>query len=265
MIADQQLEQAQRIADAIAGLPGIVAVTLGGSVASGLADAASDLDLHVYWRTSLALPQERVAYLNTIADPGSVIANILTWGLEDHFRVGGQLVELVYVPLDDLQAEVEQAYGKGLISEGFTTARLYYLVQSKVLIDSAGEIGALRSQLQLAYPEPTRRLLLAHHPALLRFALSNIRKGLVRNDLPFVQQSRSNVQMIYFNLLFALNRRYHPGEKRLLTHVASFTILPHDFVARWQAMLRVPNDNMLMVTMLEALIVDFEQLLEDHQ
>ena len=56
-----------------------------------------------------------------------------------------------------------------------------------------------------------------------------------------------------------------PGEKRLLTHVSSFTILPHDFVTRWQAMLRVPNDDMLMVAMLEALIVDFEQLLEDHE
>ncbi len=30
-------------------MSGIVAVSLGGSVAVGLADEASDLDLHVYW------------------------------------------------------------------------------------------------------------------------------------------------------------------------------------------------------------------------
>ena len=29
---------------------------------------------------------------------------------------------------------------KGLISEGFTTVRLYYLVQSKVLIDSTARL-----------------------------------------------------------------------------------------------------------------------------
>ena len=59
-------------------------------------------------------------------------------------RVGGRLVELVYVPLDELLDEAAQAYGEGLIGEGYTTARLFYAANGRVLHDASGALGAKR-------------------------------------------------------------------------------------------------------------------------
>lgn len=57
------------VADAIAGARGVVAVALGGSRAIGVADAASDWDLTLYYRGALDLaPLER---FGTVHPPGS--------------------------------------------------------------------------------------------------------------------------------------------------------------------------------------------------
>jgi hypothetical protein len=249
----------------VADLPGFAAISLGGSIASGLADAASDLDLHVYWRAPLATPPERAERLSRIADAGSVEVEILTWGLEDHLRMQGRLAELVYVPLDELLAEAERAYDAGLISEGYTTSRLFYAAHGRVLHDPAGDLGALQARLLAEYPEPTRRILLLHHPELLRYNLGILHIAQTRGDLLFVQHCRTLVQDIFFNLLFALNRRYHPGEKRLLLHGERCPQRPADMAARWSRAARLAADEPDLAETLGTLTDDLCTLIEANQ
>jgi predicted nucleotidyltransferase len=250
---------------AVADLPGFAAIALGGSAATGLADENSDLDLHVYWRAPLAAPAERAARLARVAGAAGVEVDILDWGREDHVRVDGRLVELVYVPLDELRAEVEQAYAEGLISEGYTTARLFYVASGRPLHDPAGELSALRERLLAAYPEPTRRLLLRYHPALLRVYLGHLRLAQARGDLLAVQHRRYTVQMVFFNLLFALNRHYHPGEKRLLIHSRHCTLQPAGLAARWSLAARLAADDPKLAQALGDLVDDLCALIEVNQ
>jgi hypothetical protein len=250
---------------AVADLPGFVAISLGGSVASGLADESSDLDLHIYWRAPLATPAERAARLAQIADAGSVEVEILDWGREDNLRIGGRRAELVYTPLDELCAEVEQAYGEGLISEGYTTARLYYVASGQPLHDPVGELSLLRERLLDGYPEPTRRLLLRYHPALLRVYLGHLRLAQSRGDLLAVQHRRYTVQMVFFNLLFALNRRYHPGEKRLLIHGERCPLRPADLAYRWSHAARLAADDPALAETLASMIDDLNCLIEANR
>jgi hypothetical protein len=247
---------------ASAGLPGFVALTLGGSAATGLADALSDVDLHVYWRAPLAAPAERAARLEQIADAGSVEVEIMTWGREDHLRVAGRLVELVYVPLDELLDEAAHAYGAGLFSEGFSTARLFYVANGQILHDTSGELGALQTRLLAEYPEPTRQQLLRQLPALLEAYVGQLRKAQGRGDLPFAVHRRASIQMVFFNLLFALNRRYHPGEKRLLIHGDRCPRRPADMAARWSYIARLPADDPKLLSALESLIAALCSLIE---
>src|SRR5262245_1301406 len=90
---DHTQQVLDQIIAVVADLPGFAAISLGGSVATGLADESSDLDLHVYWRAPLAAPAERGARLARVADAGSVEVDILDWGREDNLRVDGRLVE----------------------------------------------------------------------------------------------------------------------------------------------------------------------------
>ena len=263
MPLDANTEQViHQIVAAVAEQPGFAAISLGGSVATGLADAVSDLDLHIYWRWPLAVPAARAEQLATCADAGSLEVEILTWGREDNFRVGGRHVELIYIPLDELLAEADQAYGAGLIDEGFATARLFYVASGQTLHDPSGDLGALQARLLAGYPEPTRRRLLEHHPELLRAYLGQLRKAHARGDLLFVQHRRYTVQMVFFNLLFALNRRYHPGEKRLLTHGDRCLLRPADMAARWSRAARLAADDPALPDLLGGLVDDLASLIE---
>lgn len=239
---------AARIAQTIGQIPSVVAVSLGGSAASGLADEDSDLDFHVYWAAPLAAPAEREAILRPIADAGSLIVRPgeASWTLEDWLVVEGQPVELIYVAWRDVEAEVGWAYDRGLTDDEFTTARLHNYAHGLALHDPSGALDAIQARLNQAYPAATRDLLLRREPGRLELAMKQLRTAQGRGDLLFVQHRRYTVQSIFFNLLFALNRRYHPGEKRLLQHAERCPIRPADLAERWEYIALLPADDMTL-------------------
>ncbi len=239
-------------------------MSLGGSTQAGLADEASDLDVHVYWMPPLAPPGERAAALARFADPGSIRADIHSWGLEDHFAVEGQYVELIYFHLGDLQEQVERAYGEGLDSEAFTTSFLYTLAHGQALYDPTRAFAAMRERLNNSFPDATFQALLDHRPPLLHFEIKLLRRAQQRNDRLFVQQLRASFQAMFFNLLFTLNRRYHPGGKRLLIHSRGCPIRPMANEERWEASARMAADDPALPDLLEGLAVDLLRLIDEH-
>ncbi len=257
------LAAAHTITRMLADLPGVMAVTLGGSVQSGLADAASDLDLHVFWQTPLADAQTRLRQLATIADPDSVQVDIHSWGLEDHLVINGRPVELIYVRWSDFAAEVAYAYDVGLYSDNATTARLFYAAHGGILCDPTGEFAATQQHLH-TFPEATYRVLLARQPALLRVFLEQLVRAQGRSDWLFVQHCRTKIQLAFFNLLFTLNRQYHPGEKRLLHHLARCPIAPAECGARWTQVTRYSTDDPALSTDISAITDDLLALVAEQ-
>lgn len=255
-----------RIAEALGDLHGVVAVSLGGSFASGFADEASDLDLHVYWAGPLTPNDKRAQRIAKIADPDSVRAGLTSWGLEDQFAVDGRPVELIYRRWDDIHEEVERAYDPGLPGWGFgfTTAVLYSVAHDQPLHDPTGELEAARNRLSREFPEATRIALLRRQSPLLGFNLRLLRQAQRRGDLLFVEQLRYKLQMLFFDLLFALNRLYHPGEKRLLEHSRRCAVRPLNCEARWRRAARLSSDDPALVAELESLIVDLCDLVRIH-
>ncbi len=253
-----------RIVAAISSLDGVVALSLGGSTQAGLADDDSDLDIHVYWRPPLAPPDRRAAVLGRFADDGSLRTQIRSWGLEDHLSVGGTYVELIYFLLGDLQEQVERAYGEGLDSEAFTTSLLYTLAHGRPLYDPTGALRVMRDRLNGEFPEATFRAVLERRSPLLRFTIKLLRRAQRRNDLLSVQQMRALFQSVFFNLLFTLNRRYHPGEKRLLIHSQPCPLRPPANEERWEAAARMAADDPAVPGLLDELAVDLLQQIDEH-
>ena len=257
---------ASRIAEAVGRIPGVIAVSLGGSVGTGLADADSDLDFHVFWAEPLASPAEREAHLATIADEGSIIVRpgTASWDLEDWFAVDRRLVELIYVAWRDVEADVTWAYDNGLTDAEFTTARLHNYAHGRALHDPTGVLRAVQARLTHAFPEATRDLLLRREPERLALALKQLRAAQGRRDVLFAQHRRYTAQTIFFNLLFALNRRYHPGEKRLLTHAERCPIRPADCAARWEYLALLPADDGALADLLTEIVEELRALVEHH-
>jgi hypothetical protein len=241
-------------------MPGTVAVSLGGSVAVGLADEASDLDLHVYWADSLPSAETRAARLRVIADPDSVRTGLTSWGLEDQFSVGSRAVELIYRRWEDIRDEVERAYDPGLPGQGFTTAVLYSVARGRPLHDPSGALTMARERLVREFPEATRTAILQREIPLLGFHLSQLRRAQQRDDIVYVQHVRCKVQVLFFDVLFALNRLYHPGEKRSLEHARRCLIRPVACEERWEHAVRLRADDPALVRHLGDLVAELHDL-----
>ncbi|MBA2362098.1 MAG: DUF4037 domain-containing protein [Chloroflexia bacterium] len=257
-------EVAAQVVGVIAVMPGVVAVSLGGSVAVGLADDASDLDLHVYWAEHLPPADVRAARLRAIADPDSIRTGLTSWGMEDQFSVGDRPVELIYRRWADVADEVERAYDAGLPGQGFTTAVLYSVARGEPLHDPTGALNAAGERLVREFPEATRTAVLRREIPLLGFHLGHLRRAQDRGDIVFAQHLRYKVQMLFFDVLFALNRLYHPGEKRLLEHSRRCLVRPIACENRWERAVRLPSDDPALAQHLGDLIAELCDLVRLH-
>lgn len=255
-----------RIAVVVGQIPGVIAIAQGGSVNAGLADASSDRDFHVYWEPPLAPAAERAVRLAALADPGCVWPGegMTSWLLEDHFTVAGQLIELIYIRMADVAAEVEAAYRDGFAEEGFTTGRLFCFAHDRIVHDPAGSLGAQQPRLTASYPEALRRAILRRQCTRLALYIGQLRTGQQRGDLLYAQQIRTKLQNVYFDLLFAVNRFYHPGEKRLLIYAERCPLRPPDSTARWERVARLPADAPELAERLGTLAAELCALAVEH-
>ncbi len=226
------------VARSLVTLPGVRAVFVGGSRASGLADEASDTDLYALHRGALAGPAAREAALLPHAD--SMVTSIDTWGPESHFAIAGQEVEVVYLDLAGLA--LDTFYGAGAAPTGYTTAFLHTLAHGRPVADPHGELAAIQARLT-TYPEATRRRILEQAPGELASYIDQLRKAQSRGDWTNVTSRRAAIQATWFDLLFALNRVYHPGEKRLLTHLERCPLAPDAARARWASVSLLAADD----------------------
>lgn len=249
-------EAEHALAAALLTLPAVRAVFVGGSRATGLADAASDTDLYALHAGPLPGADARAAALAPVADGGAVTEET-AWGTEDHLHIGGHLVEIVY--LDSAGLDLDVFYSPGVGPTGYTTAFLHTLAAGLVVADPHGELAAIRERLA-TYPEATRQRVLAQAPRELAQYVADLAKAQARADWPGVSDRRARFQELWFDLLFAVNRRYHPGEKRLLDHLLSCPARPADARHRWTRATLAPADDEALSGLLDALRRDLVAL-----
>lgn len=203
-------------------LPGVTAVVLSGSQGSELSDEGSDIDLYVYaeheptmaWRTDLARKLGvRASIGNDFWEPGDEWAALRT----------GNVVDIMYRSPAWIEQQLDRVLLHHLASVGYSTCFVYNVLHSKTLYDRDKWFAALRSKAEQPYPEPLRRAIIARNHPILRSTLSSyahqITMALERNDLISVNHRITALLASYFDILFAINRLFHPGEKRLAAYV----------------------------------------------
>lgn len=246
------------LAAALTTTPGVRAVILGGSRATGTADGASDTDLYALRRGPLATEAERAAALRPFADHGTITHDD-TWGVEDRLHVVGHLIEVMHFDLAEFR--VHEAYDPGLDPNGYTTAFLHTLVRGVPLADPHGELADLRARLA-TYPEPTAHRILARTPIELAGYLDQLAKAQARADWTSVLHRRTALQTAWFDALFALNLAYHPGEKRMLDHADRLPVTVPEQRTRWDSAALARGDDPALHPGLQGLCDDLLALVE---
>ena len=199
-------------------LPQVEAIALGGSRAGAHFDENSDYDVYLYCTAPI---------------PGEIRRTILAkycsymeignhfWEYEDNCTLkNGIDIDILYRNLDDFTADladvVENCHGRN----GYTTCMWHNLLTCKIIYDNEGRLAATKQRFHIPYPAALREDILSRNWQLLRTAMPayvlQINKAVKRGDLVSINHRVSAFMESYFDLLFALNEKTHPGEKRLM-------------------------------------------------
>ena len=262
---DPQLEE---LVSFFAELPQVEAIALGGSSASGRADELSDFDVYV-------LPNE-VIPLETRRDivqrlGGAAVDNLG----HDYFGGGdewldaeaGTHFDVMYFGLEFYREQLERPLVRHQPSLGYSTAFAYTVAQARVLYDPEGKFAALQALTHEPYPDALRENTVRYNHPILRGTISSyvnlLKKAWHRHDEVSVNRLVATLLASYFDIIFAVNRLLHPGEKRLLaTSLATCPNLPDGFETDLTAALRSAGDGAVLLENVRRLLDALDVWLE---
>jgi predicted nucleotidyltransferase len=218
-----------RIANAFVETSGVEAVALGGSAALQRADPLSDYDLYVYSRTPVPLTvREKIISSHACRYQ---LDNTF-WELEDDWtEPNGAEFNAMYRSCQEAEEEVERRLRRHVASLGYPTAWCFSISHSQILADPNGWLANLRRQTREPYPAGLVQAILRKNRPVLGGGmqscyLKQIRAAIVRHDPVSLNHRVAAWLASYFDILFAINGRFHPGEKRLLIYAEELPILP---------------------------------------
>ena len=147
---------------------------------------------------------------------------------------------------------------------GYTTCICYNVFNSKTLYDPANLFRGMVEEYTMPYPEALRRNIIAKNRELLQGKipsyLRQVEKAVKRNDIVSVNHRLSELLASYFDILYAFNRKFHPGEKRLIDlTIDSCELLPKDFGAVLSELLHGNRDEIVLV--IHKLVSNLDDLL----
>ena len=207
----------------------VEAVTWCGSSAMGKADRHSDYDLYVYTRFPVPLEQ-RAAVIAERAKESQL--DNLFWELEDEWiDQSGRHFNAMYRACDYVLAEIEERLDRHTAQLGYTTAYCFSVANGFILYDARGWLRSVQERLRQPFPAGLVRSIIARNRPVLGVGMlscyfAQIRAAITRRD-PISLNHRTAVWIAsYTDIVFAINRRYHPGEKRVLSYLADLPSLP---------------------------------------
>jgi predicted nucleotidyltransferase len=212
---------AGRLAAGFAALPVVEAVALGGSLAAGGADGASDVDLYVYGAEPPP-PAARAALAAAGGDALGLELDNRNFEPGDEWIDGqtGLAVDVMYRTPAWIEAELDRVLVRHEARLGYTTCFWANVRSSRALFDRSGWFAALQARAATPYPEPLRRAIVRKNLAVMArnqsSFLRQLERAAMRGDAVAVNHRLAAFLACAFDVLFAVNEVPHPGEKRLL-------------------------------------------------
>ena len=210
---------AKSIADDFAKSPQVEAVVLGGSQSGNVEDALSDIDLYIYSTAPIA--DETRRFIACRYDSNPSLFNTF-WEPGDEWKdwESGIKADVMYRSCEWIGDQLDRVLTRFEASTGYTTCFWYNVLNSQPLFDRNGFYNRLQTRCKADYPEPLRKSIILKNFPILQDTPSSyvqqIESAFRRNDIVSINHRIAAFLASYFDILFAVNRKTHPGEKRLI-------------------------------------------------
>lgn len=196
----------------------VEAIALGGSRAGEVFDEKSDYDVYLYINSPID-ENVRKELLSQYCDYMEIGNHF--WEYEDNCTLkNGIDIDILYRNLDDFVADVSSVVKDCNARTGYTTCMWHNLVTCKILYDKNGRLSKAQQDFSVEYPQALRKNIIEKNMRLLSDNLPSydmqIKKAVKIGDLVSINHRVSAFMESYFDIIFAVNRLTHPGEKRLV-------------------------------------------------
>ena len=198
----------------------IDAIVLSGSKTSLINDEMSDYDIYIYSKEKVNIEtRKRFA---------EKYASYYELG-NDYFEYGDELIindicfDFMYRDLSFAENEIKYIWRECNSKIGYTTAFLYNIKNSKIIYDKDSKFKNLQNELNKEYPDKLKENIINKNLAVMKDKkcasfFEQIEKAIKRKDIVSVNHRVSAILSSYFDVLFALNKELHPGEKKLIKY-----------------------------------------------
>lgn len=210
----------------------VEAIALAGSRANGIYDEKSDYDIYVYLNGDF--PEEKRREILSEYTSQMEVGNKY-WEYEDNCILkNGVGMDIIYRRVGDFEKFMSYVVEEGYASNGYSTCFWHNLVTSQIIFDRNNKFAEYQKRFTVPYPKKLKENIISRNMKLLSGALPSydkqIKKASDRNDLVSVNHRTAEFLSSYFDVIFALNEKTHPGEKRLVQLcLETCKILPEDF------------------------------------
>lgn len=210
----------------------VEAIALGGSRTGFHYDEKSDYDLYIYC-IQIPEPDIRKQILEQYCQYMEIGNSF--WELEDDCTLkDGVDIDILYRNLEDFSKEISSVVENYVAQNGYTTCMWHNLLHSKILYDRNGKMTTIKNQYDVPYPDKLKDHIIQRNLRLLRGNLpsydSQIKKAIARKDWVSVNHRTAAFLESYFDIIFAINKLTHPGEKRMISYAKEQArILPANF------------------------------------
>ena len=242
-----------RVSAALAAVPGVVSVVLGGSRAVGAAHASSDTDIGLYFSQRAELDVERLRdVVRSLVDEAAAaqVTEVGGWGPwivgGGWLTIGGQKVDLLYRPIESVERVIGECR-EGHASVDYQPGHPHGFCSSiwmgevalcRPLSDSQGAIARLKA-MTTPYPGALREALIGRLQWEILFSIDNARTALPKGDATTIAGCGFRSLACAAQVLFAVNRRYVINEKGALAAAARLPLTVANLAERvksvWQA------------------------------
>ncbi len=235
-----------RIIPALADVPGVAAIALGGSRARGTAHDASDHDIGLYFSAGQPLDTDRLVVVakTMVDDPNAAaVTPVGGWGPwiigGGWLSIDGRKVDLLYRCLEDV-AQVIDACNTGCISmdyqpghpHGFCSAIwMGEIALCQPLHDPQATIARLKA-ITSPYPQPLREALIRRFQWEIPFSIGTAEIAVSHEEPTHIAGCTYRALACIAQVLFALNERYLINEKGALREAAEFPLTIPDLALR---------------------------------